>query len=366
MKSSVLKKASRFALLGISLLVMFKGAPVQALNPVITEPTDIWFDYTEPTQFVAQTYMLEGFPSDPMLWLYNEEGTLLAANDDSYGLQSYISLEVPAGRYRLRAGICCGDPNAWRTNGNWNLQYELGFNGVGSTQTTTTSSTSTSTTTTSSTTTTTTTTTSTTTTTTTTTTVPPTTTTTTTEAPTTTTTASTTTQPPTTTTVAVIPDTTTSTIPDVTTSTVPETTTTTTVPDAITAEEMAVTALVDELLDINLEDVTVEDLDAILSSDVAEALSDEQVEEVVNVIAATVDNLSNDELLVLAELLTDATSEIKHEFEAQINVFGGKFDTYVPTGSSISVGKRRAVNAIIATVFAVPVAATGSTTSRRR
>lgn len=136
-------------------------------------------------------------------------------------------------------------------------------------------------------------------------------------------------------------------------------------PDAITEQEIAATALVAELLDINPEDVTVEDLDAILSSDVAEALSDEQVEAVVDVIAATVDNLSNEELLVLAELLTDATSAIKHEFESQINVFDGKFDTYVPTGSSISVSKRRAVNAIIATVFAVPVAATGTTTSRR-
>ena len=122
----------------LTMLGFQSSSPAKAENFIITEPTDVWFDYSEPTLFIAQTYMVEGYNSDPHLWFYDEADVLLAANDDSYGLQSYISVEVPAGRYRLRAGICCGDPNAWRTDGSWNLQYELGFNGVGSMQTTTT------------------------------------------------------------------------------------------------------------------------------------------------------------------------------------------------------------------------------------
>ena len=104
------------------ILLSFFATSAQAENFYITQPTDVWLEYTEPTQLVVQTYMVQGYNSDPMLWVYDEQGTLLQANDDSqFGLQSYISIGVPAGRYRIRAGICCGDPNPWRTNGDWNL-----------------------------------------------------------------------------------------------------------------------------------------------------------------------------------------------------------------------------------------------------
>ena len=62
---------------------------------------------------------------DSMLWLYDSTGTLIAANDDSftdhtggYSLASTIRVSVPAGEYRVRAGVCCGDPTADRFNGN--------------------------------------------------------------------------------------------------------------------------------------------------------------------------------------------------------------------------------------------------------
>lgn len=62
---------------------------------------------------------------DSMLWLYDGEGTLLAANDDSftdhtggYSLASTIRILLPAGEYRVRAGVCCGDPAADRFYGN--------------------------------------------------------------------------------------------------------------------------------------------------------------------------------------------------------------------------------------------------------
>ena len=112
--------------------MLWSTASVKAENFIITETTDVWFSYAEPTQFVAQTYEVAGYGSDPHLWLYNEADVLLAANDDYNSLQSYLSIEVPAGRYRLRAGVCCGNPDAWNSG----TQYELSFNGSGSTQTT--------------------------------------------------------------------------------------------------------------------------------------------------------------------------------------------------------------------------------------
>ena len=62
---------------------------------------------------------------DSMLWLYDGTGTLLTANDDSftehtggYSLASTIRISLPAGDYRVRAGVCCGDPTADRFGGN--------------------------------------------------------------------------------------------------------------------------------------------------------------------------------------------------------------------------------------------------------
>ena len=56
---------------------------------------------------------------DSQLWLYSADGTLLAVNDDApneYGSTwaSRLSIELEAGTYRLRAGRCCGNPDAWR------------------------------------------------------------------------------------------------------------------------------------------------------------------------------------------------------------------------------------------------------------
>jgi len=62
---------------------------------------------------------------DSMLWLYDGQGALLAANDDSWtehtgghSLASTIRISLPAGDYRVRAGVCCGDPAADRFYGN--------------------------------------------------------------------------------------------------------------------------------------------------------------------------------------------------------------------------------------------------------
>ena len=313
------------------------SSSVNAENPTITQPTDIWFEYTEPTQFIAQTYQSDGYQSDPQLWLYNEADELLATNDDYNGLQSYISIQLEPGRYRLRAGTCCHQPDVWRTGGDWNIQYELGF-GQGSVTTipelsptttlppaTTTEPPQTTTTTSSTTTTTEVATTTTTTTTTTTSTLPPTTTVPQTVAPTTTT------EPPTTTTSTTSTTTT-------TTTTVPATTTTTTVPVVIppepTPEEATELATDPEVL----AEVTAEE-----ATQIFEAL--------------VVDDLSEEQLTALVAAVQDAPTAVRESFEAEVNVFGGGVDTYVPIGSTVPVKTRRAliVMNLMSSVMVMPV-----------
>ena len=412
---------SRWSLIALSIFPI-SSAKAEA-NPIITEITDFWFSYTEPTQFLAQTYQSDIFESDPQLWLYNDDtGELIISNDDYIGLQSKIDLEVPAGNYRLRAGTCCWEPNVWRDGVNWNIQYELSFNGnpVNTTTTTVPETTTTWAPTTTSTEPTTTSTT-----------TAPTTTVPVTEVPTTvetttTTTTSTTSLPPETTSTTVADTVVPSTMPtttqpvgtvEVPQSSLPPTTTTTspffptplttsstsappivtfaptttptitteptepptpdTLPpvetstevidnlDELPAEELisAITELSDEELtnlveSIDVSSLTEESISAVFSEDVLNELSDDQVTELIDAIVPS--DLSDDQALALSEALTDAPDSVKQEFEQQIDVFGGQFDTYVPTGSAVSVGARRVLVAAAAVSFAMPAPSSSS------
>ena len=382
----------RITLVFVSALAFVTPASAEA-TILVTQPTDFWFDYSEPTLFVAITYQSDTFPSDPQLWLYTEEGVLLFTNDDFVGLQSRIEIEVPAGRYRLRASTCCYEPDVWRGGGEWNIQYELYYNGLQTDPTTTTEVTTSLPPEVSSTTTlpesptttllpgeppsTTSSTTSTipeTTTTwelpttstilpTTSTTTVPTTTVPVTEAPTTSTsvletpqtslvpttslspffpTPLTTTSPPTTTATTTIPTTST---PTETTSEPPETapdspeTTTTTLPPIVEGEavepEIAVAYATDpEVLATVTADEATEIFDAII-----------------------VDELTPEQAAEIIDAVQDAPPEVREAFEEEINVFDGTFDTYVPLGSSVSVSTRRTVTAATAALGAtMPIA----------
>lgn len=365
------------------LAIAWVGPAYADSNPIITQPTDFWFEYAEETHFIARTFQSNNLESDPQLWLYNDvSGELIISNDDFFGLglQSNIELDLPAGRYRLRAGTCCWEPDVWRDGVVWNIQYELSFNGIQSNPVTTTTEPE-------PTTTTSTTTTSTTTSTTTTTTEPATTTTTTQPAttttlePTTTTSEVTTSLPAeasTTTTLPELPTTTqlngtqpsttspttsttssTSTTMPTTTSTSPVSTTpestdgpttepitapTTSVPvtESTIVESLPAEADAEEIV-AYLEELTTDDL---------ANLTDTQTEELIASIAEV--DLTDEQALQIAEALSDAPTEVKEQFEEEINVFGGQFDTYVPSGSTISVGARRAVVAVTAVAFMLP------------
>lgn len=357
---------------------------------------DFWFTYSEPTLFQVRTYAQQ-HGMDSMLWLYTSDGTLIYSNDDWFGLDSWIETELSAGSYRLRAGVCCGNPDAWYGNG-----YELEFM-TATVETTTTTST--------------------------TTTTEPETTTTTTEPETTTTTEITTTTvvEETTTTVeettTTVPETTTTeisttlpetippttlpkpvetTVPPTTTTstTTTSTTTTTTVvpattvaptssvadtteaPETTTAvEEVATTAVETPETTVPVEEtVPTTEAPVVEEPIIDESLTDQQIVELLD--PAKLEELSSDEIATLVESIADAdlTDEqaeiiaqamsnapdaVKEEFESQVNIFSGQFDSYVPLNSKVTVGVRRVLVVATATVFALPAVATSTGTSRK-
>jgi hypothetical protein len=58
----------------------------------------------------------------------------------------------------------------------------------------------------------------------------------------------------------------------------------------------------------------------------------------------------------LVSAVQDAPTEVRESFEESINVFGGAVDTYVPIGSTVPVGTRRALIAItiMTSLMAIP------------
>ena len=347
----------------LPLLALFTNARAMA-EPVLatSENRDFWFNFTEPSVFKVRTYAQE-YGIDSMLWLYDNEGVLVAQNDDFFGLDSWIEVNVSVGTYRLRAGVCCGNPDAW-----YGTSYTLDINSTpDETSTTTTSTTTTVVSTTTlpeATTTTWVPTTTSTVPTTTSTTIAPSTTVPATEPP--PESSSSTTSDPTTTTSTVgpststtvssapttVPTTTTSSTTTSTTTTQPsssETSTTTSVPEPTTPPTSSLPPENEALTSV-LADPTVFD-----------DLSETEVEDLIATIADA--PLTDAEAEQLSAVLSDAPDEVKAEFESQIDVFSGQFDTYVPLGSVVDVGTRRTLVAVTATTL---VAIPAPTSSRRK
>lgn len=111
-------------LLAVAIALSFVPSVVAGQWHHITATTDFTIEISEPVVFTAETVLCDPEPVgwceglvDSHLWLYAADGNLLAANDDSQGiygwtLASRISLELAPGTYRLRAGRCCGNPDA--------------------------------------------------------------------------------------------------------------------------------------------------------------------------------------------------------------------------------------------------------------
>jgi hypothetical protein len=95
------------------LVLSFFSTPAKAGTFTTSGANDYYFELQSGTTFTVRTYAQQ-YNIDSQLWLYNSNNTLLAVNDDYYGLDSYISYSVQTtGTYRLRTSICCGNPDAW-------------------------------------------------------------------------------------------------------------------------------------------------------------------------------------------------------------------------------------------------------------
>lgn len=94
---------------------------------------------------------------------------------------------------------------------------------------------------------------------------------------------------------------------------------------------------VDGLADVLPDQITVADITAITDSQAFDLLSDDQIGEI-------------------AEIISGASDEVKEAFESAVDVFADDaLSEYVPAGSTISVAKRRAVIAVTALTFVMPL-----------
>ncbi len=73
--------------------------------------------------------------------------------------------------------------------------------------------------------------------------------------------------------------------------------------------------------------------------------------------------LSDEEAALIAEVISQASPEIKREFEDTVDVFSGQFDTYVPLNSLVNVGTRRT---LIAATAGVAMAASAPAPRRKQ
>lgn len=93
---------------------------------------------------------------------------------------------------------------------------------------------------------------------------------------------------------------------------------------------------------------------------VLENLTEDQATEVFD--AVVIDELTDAEATALVNAVQVQDDPIRKAFEQEINVFGGKADTYVPLGSNIPVSQRRALIAIVTVSSMAP----SFTTNKRK
>jgi len=131
-------------------------------------------------------------------------------------------------------------------------------------------------------------------------------------------------------------------VPETVSSTVP---TATVLEEPTLPEEPTGSEIVDYVSNLTVEDLN--------------NLSDDEISSLIEAISTS--DLTDDEAEQLAIALSDAPPEVKKAFESSVNIFGGQFDSYVPTGSTVPVKTRRVIIVVTAATFILP-----SPSSRRK
>jgi hypothetical protein len=126
-----------------------------------------------------------------------------------------------------------------------------------------------------------------------------------------------------------------------------------------TVTEEQVSAAVDSVIENGVtEDQAV---DLATSAKVLQSVDGDQAAEIFE--AVDISNISSEDAAQLIEAVQDAPTEVRESLEAEINIFDGAIDTYVPLNSQIDVGDRRTVIAVGAAVAVVGGAIGGSSSS---
>lgn len=101
------------------------------------------------------------------------------------------------------------------------------------------------------------------------------------------------------------------------------------------------------------ENITTEQaLDAATNPDVIAELTQEEAAAVFEAINAG--DVTAEEAAAIVAAVQDAPPNIRKEFEAAVNVFGGLYDNYVPLGSLVSVATRRIIIVTTGLLVATP------------
>jgi hypothetical protein len=118
--------------------------------------------------------------------------------------------------------------------------------------------------------------------------------------------------------------------------------------DSVSEEQVA--SAVDEIIANEISEEQAVDLAT--SEKVLQSIDGDQATEIFD--AVDISAVTSEEASQLISAVQDAPTEVKEAFETEINVFQGAIDTYVPLGSSISVGERRVVVAVSAVIVVAP------------
>lgn len=112
------RRVFRFVLFAPIALLCFVSPNIVKANTYTAtlENRDFYFTSQEPSTLTIRTYAQQ-YNIDSMLWVYDQQNNVVTSNDDYFGLDSFVSFQmIPGQTYRLRAGVCCGDPNRWYGN----------------------------------------------------------------------------------------------------------------------------------------------------------------------------------------------------------------------------------------------------------
>lgn len=167
------------------------------------------------------------------------------------------------------------------------------------------------------------------------------------------------------------------TLETITTTTVPETTTippTTTTTDApvkpsnVTSTTIAPTTTTTVLtttttiIEQNVTTTTVVETPAQAVADLLK--TDEPTAQEVDAIVEQIDQLTPAQIEQVVQVLNKATNKVKKHFEQTVNVYSGKFDSYIPANQTIPVKERRTLIAITGSLVSLGATAQNRKTRR--